>query len=292
MAIDKLTSPQAIPSGSSDWVAAVSLIEKAYSNYENGLRIDYSGNLVLAGSIFQVGGSIYIATSDTSITGTPSDYVKLTVSGSNLIPSYVASLSGVSWNATYRGYYDGSGNLYVFDEMKDRFDEDISTIQTRSGLYAENIINKFNNFYREIKVSYKATVYQIASGINVFYTANLNTTDYNNISGASMASNQLTLPAGNYILDAACHFGISNAAIARLYNVTDAVQIEIGNPTYATSGTSQNGTSTIHTEFNISSTKIIRLEYMMTNSGNLGVTPPLSLLSEYQYIIAKRIDFD
>jgi hypothetical protein len=30
----------------------------------------------------------------------------------------VASLSGVAWNDTYKGYYDGSGNLYIFNEAK------------------------------------------------------------------------------------------------------------------------------------------------------------------------------
>lgn len=59
-------------------------------------------------------------------------------------------------------------------------------------------------------------------------TRTLNTTVWNNISGASLASNQLTLPAGTYFLEA---FGPTNATQTSkvlIYNVTDAVYVAEG----------------------------------------------------------------
>ena len=78
------------------------------------------GSNVVKGAVFQVGGATYLATADTAITGSASDYVKLTISvdGLSLAPSYVADLTGVTWSSTYNGYYDVGGNLYIFDELK------------------------------------------------------------------------------------------------------------------------------------------------------------------------------
>jgi hypothetical protein len=51
----------------------------------------------------------------------------------------------------------------------------------------------------------------------------------NEISGASLASNQITLPAGTYDVDIVCPTnGAVTLAKARLYNVTDATYVMEG----------------------------------------------------------------
>jgi hypothetical protein len=81
--------------------------------------LDLTNNKVVKGAIFNVGGVVYKASADETITGTPSNYVKLTPisAGAECSAVYVANLSGVSWSDTYNGYVDGSGNLYLFDEL-------------------------------------------------------------------------------------------------------------------------------------------------------------------------------
>ena len=72
---------------------------------------------ILAGTLLSVQGSMYYADSDTAITGTESDYVEITVSSGVATAAYVSSLPTVTYDSEYGGYYDTSGNLYLFNEL-------------------------------------------------------------------------------------------------------------------------------------------------------------------------------
>jgi hypothetical protein len=76
-----------------------------------------SGN-VTKGAVIRCGGSWYLATEDTAITGTASPYVQLTpnVDGSELNAAYVETLTGVSFNKIYNTWSDVQGRVYLFDE--------------------------------------------------------------------------------------------------------------------------------------------------------------------------------
>jgi hypothetical protein len=118
MAIVRIISaPNALPTVQQDYVDQNNLIETIFLRVPNPKA--HAGGNVLKGEVFQVGGTVYLATSDTAITGSQSEYVKLTPNGdgSEVAASYVANLSGVTWNDTYNGYYDVSGNLYVFNDQ-------------------------------------------------------------------------------------------------------------------------------------------------------------------------------
>lgn len=71
---------------------------------------------ILEGAMFCIGGAMYLADSDTAISGTESNYVAVTASGSTATAAYVSSLSDVSYDAAYHGYFDTGGVLYLFDE--------------------------------------------------------------------------------------------------------------------------------------------------------------------------------
>jgi hypothetical protein len=129
MAIVKIAFPISSPAGVSDYQQQNLLIAALAKNVDGALKV--VGSNVVQGAIFNCGGSVYVADADTAISGTASDYVKLTVSGSNLVPSFVASLAGVNWNKEYKGYYDVSGNLYEFKELKALAAAAISSIQKR-----------------------------------------------------------------------------------------------------------------------------------------------------------------
>ncbi len=120
MALDRIDFPTTPNPVAGDWAKIVSLVSKGFQNINSPLQVD--GSNIPSGATFQVGGIIYYGTSDTSISGTSSDYVKIEPnsgdSSATALASFVSSLSGVTWNKVYNGYYDGDGNLYIFDEVK------------------------------------------------------------------------------------------------------------------------------------------------------------------------------
>jgi hypothetical protein len=81
---------------------------------------------------------VYRADADEAITGTASKYVRITPAGASASAAYVSSLAGVSWNNQYNGYYDASGNLYIFDESRALYDGAVATVKTRFVHQQEN----------------------------------------------------------------------------------------------------------------------------------------------------------
>ena len=126
MAINRVDYPANL-TDQADFSAHGELIETRF------LDQSYAPQFVVAGEIpqgvvLQIGGVVYRADSDTAITGTTSDYVRIVPDGATATAEYVADLSGVTWNTQYNGYYDTSGNLYVFDEGVALAAGDISSV--------------------------------------------------------------------------------------------------------------------------------------------------------------------
>jgi len=104
------TAPVAI----TDYQAIIAQLEARLDAFTGREIVD--GSTIREGTIIVVGGVAYKATTDTSITGSASNYVKITPAGATATAAFVANLTGVSWSNAYGGYYDGSGNLHLFDE--------------------------------------------------------------------------------------------------------------------------------------------------------------------------------
>ena len=109
------------------------LIETGFLDQSYILNI-VDGGVIPQGSVVQVGGVVYRADADENITGTTSDYVKIVANGATASAEYVADLTGVTWNKVYNGYYDGPGDLYLFNENKALLNGEISS---RKGRYLE-----------------------------------------------------------------------------------------------------------------------------------------------------------
>ena len=89
----------------------------------------------------------------------------------------------------------------------------------------------------------------------------LNTVVINNISGASLGSNQITLPAGTYYIDATAPSYLSNRTCLDLYNVTDfGIQLP-GSPTYSGATGATVVPDKVRGEFTITGTKVFRLNH-------------------------------
>lgn len=92
----------------------------------------------------------------------------------------------------------------------------------------------------------------------------LNTVVSNSIAGASLASNQITLPAGTYRIFATAPAYNTDAHQLILYNVTDSSTIAVG--------TSENGITAITTQgfleyrFTLAATKVLELRHFIQNA--------------------------
>jgi hypothetical protein len=104
------------------------------------------------------------------------------------------------------------------------------------------------------------------AGAGTFVTRTLNTIKKNSISGASVASNQITLPAGTYRFTAfAPAFNVSQHQ-AYLYNVTDAVTQVVGTNAYVGASTVATQSVVGEAEFVLSASKVFEVRHW-TNTG-------------------------
>lgn len=140
MALTRIDNPTpSAPAALADYVQILAVANAAQLQALRGNShscIDFANNFARAGVVFYVAGVLYKAVTDQAIGGTPSKYVKITPSGATAAIDYVASLAGVSWNDAQSGYYDGSGNLYVFDEARAVYDGVVSAGKTIEGQIA------------------------------------------------------------------------------------------------------------------------------------------------------------
>ena len=104
------------PAEMADWGKINNLIYAIGLNSLTPVRVE--GSFIIRGSVIFLGGSYYVADSDTAVSGESSLYVKLTSTGGNVSASFAANLSGVSWNRQYNAWYNPSGELYIFDEIR------------------------------------------------------------------------------------------------------------------------------------------------------------------------------
>jgi hypothetical protein len=140
MALTRIDNPTpSAPAALADYVQILAVANAAQLQALRGNShscIDFTNNFAREGVVFYVGGVLYKAATDQAIGGAPSKYVKITPSGATAAIDYVASLAGVSWDDAQSGYYDGSGNLYVFDEARAVYDGVVSAGKTLAGLIA------------------------------------------------------------------------------------------------------------------------------------------------------------
>ena len=116
MALVLIESPDNAPSTTADWDKINDVLQTIGLDINSPVRI--SGSTILRGSVIFFAGAWYVATSDTAITGSATNYVRLTNNAGTITAAFVSSLSGVTFNKTWNGWYDSSLRLYLFDEIK------------------------------------------------------------------------------------------------------------------------------------------------------------------------------
>ncbi len=116
MALVLISGPDNAPSASNDWAKINNVFQAIGLDINSPTRI--SGSKILRGSVIFFAGAWYVADSDTAISGSATDYVRLTNNAGVVTASFVSSLGGVTFNRTWNGWYDSSMRLYLFDEIK------------------------------------------------------------------------------------------------------------------------------------------------------------------------------
>jgi hypothetical protein len=102
-----------------------------------------------------------------------------------------------------------------------------------------------------------------------FQTRPLNTINYNGITGASLASNAVTLPAGNYLVNACASAFLVNQFRLRIRNTTASTNLVLGILNEA-AGIENNGY--LSGQFTLSGTSTIELQmYCQTTRGGDGM---------------------
>jgi hypothetical protein len=97
----------------------------------------------------------------------------------------------------------------------------------------------------------------------------LNTVVTNTITGASLASNQITLPAGTYTISASAPGNYPGQHRARLVNVTDSVVLLLGTNAFTNSGTDYAQTnSLINGTFTLAASKALNITQYFTTGGS------------------------
>jgi len=100
-------------------------------------------------------------------------------------------------------------------------------------------------------------------------TRDLNTSQFNNITSCSLASNQITLPAGSYLIKSFAPAFDVNRHQARLQNITDSSTTILGMSSYTRSGANaQTGYASIQGAFTITGTKVFEFQHRCETTGS------------------------
>jgi hypothetical protein len=113
-------------------------------------------------------------------------------------------------------------------------------------------------------------------------TRDLNTVVTNEITGASLSSNQITLPAGTYFIQASAPAFKPNFHKIILYNTTDTSNEVIGLSAYSSSAESVQTTAMLCQRFTITATKVFELTHQIhaakaTNGLGVSFTPTINI---------------
>jgi hypothetical protein len=115
-------------------------------------------------------------------------------------------------------------------------------------------------------------------------TRDLNTSITNNISGASLGSNQITLPAGTYLIEASAPARQAGNHKAKLANITDTTDILIGTSEFTSDSNNVANRSFVFGTFTLAGTKVLELQHRCAvnqNTNGLGSASAFSVVEVY-----------
>jgi hypothetical protein len=224
-----------------------------------------SGNTLVAGTLAVTGAatlSSTLAAGNTTITGTlaasgnvaiNTDKFTVAAASGNTLVSGTLAVTGAS---TFTGLMTGRiPLLHVRDEKADNTDGGTFT----SGAWR---------------------------------TRTLNTEVTNEISGASLAANQITLPAGTYEIEASAPGFNCGDHKAKLCNLTDTADTLVGTSESAGAANNSNGRSLVRGRFTIAGAKVFELQHRCSSSqatNGLGQGGGFGVVEVYTDVIIRKV---
>lgn len=119
---------------------------------------------------------------------------------------------------------------------------------------------------------------------------NLNTTLTNEISGASLASNQISLPAGTYWVEARANSYNCDKHKLRLQNTTDSTTLLQGlNAGPDTTGVGMTDTAELRGRITLAGTKTLQLQHRVENTSIAGHAFNLSVVEVYAEVLIWKV---
>jgi len=118
----------------------------------------------------------------------------------------------------------------------------------------------------------------------------LNTEEYNTITGASLATNQITLPAGTYRVHAHAGYHDGDRQKLALYNVTDAANEVLGTAAISNNSDLSMSHTTLFGQFTIAAEKDFELRHytQIAKTNGLGVAVSSGEVEVYAEVIIER----
>jgi hypothetical protein len=151
--------------------------------------------------------------------------------------------------------------------------QDLAVLQTNgSGVLSFSTISASGKFESALLHVRDEKSNQTAGGtftLGAWQTRTLNTSMTNEISGASLSSNQITLPSGTYFIHASASVYHVDQHKLKLRNTTDSSDTLIGTSMYSGDNTETSTTSFVIGRFTIAAQKTFELQHRCATTKDL-----------------------
>lgn len=167
--------------------------------------------------------------------------------------------------------------------------EDLTAAQARTAMdvystsEVDNLVS-FGSKFLHIQEQQAAGVNAGTFTSGAWQTRTLNTVNTNEIAGASLSTNQITLPAGTYYVEIEAPAVQCGLHKAKLYNITDAADVLIGGACSTTTASQNQEGSRISGRFTIAGSKIFEVQHQCSNtktSNGFGDASGFSVIEVY-----------
>jgi hypothetical protein len=158
----------------------------------------------------------------------------------------------------------------------------LTSIPSEAGaLPPENFVENFSEQLLHVRDEKTAGTSGGTFTTGAWRTRDLNTEITNEITGASLASNQITLPAGTYFIQARVPTQATNNTVSKLRNITAGSDVIIGSSGLAMWNAAVEWNSWIVGRFTIAGETVFEIQHNCSYTGTFGTASNLGVTEVY-----------